>query len=83
MAKKSKESSYYHWTQTLPTHGGLWYRMDRISKISNNILFVKGIKHDTGIILCYLGDTGWFPVDEDTKGYFEWSSKPVPFPETK
>jgi hypothetical protein len=86
MAKKSKESPYYHWTNKLPTHEGLWYRRDRITHIGARQFIVQILKPkdpDCVNLICYLDEDGWHNVENDTPGYFEWSSKPVPFPETK
>jgi len=83
-----KELPYYHWTNKKPNKSGLWYRRDRISHIGVQqfrVDILKASKPEDAYkepnLICYLDQDGWHNVEDDTPGYFEWSDKPVPFPE--
>lgn len=76
---------YYYWTDERPTEEGRWYLRTKMAKEQGQIVLVKGIKdRNGGTLICYFDpDCGWRPCDELTKEYWEWSSKPVPWPSIK
>lgn len=72
---------YYYWIDNRPTDEGRWYLRSKMAKHQAQVVLVKAFKSSEGTILCYLDvDCGWKRCEELSKEYWEWSSKPVPWP---
>lgn len=72
---------YYYWTDTRPTEEGNWYFRNKIAKGQGQVVLVREFETVKGKQLCYFDvDCGWKRINELSIEYWEWSSKPVPFP---